>query len=376
MIIDNEQLIARLQVKMGLEPEQVEDQLNRLTNHILQAAEQGEPYEIEGFGVFKVNDGVLQFMPDKILKTEINNKYAGMKPIELIGAFKEPETGQMPDMTADSGKEDEVWSFDEDQASADEREASPEEEEQPERITATETNSLSLSEETFDKKPDGAESYQEPVLAGEEAQPPVDTGKDMDNNDDVVPEKSEKDPIGRFVTVAVSILLVGITGWFGYDFISGNNTMSNDRTLSSEANQQEQVSSQPVKGGQGDDDQVDDGPEEESSEPDELIQVINDEDVLSQLEQESTYGLQGTVNESINSWYTVVVHSLKDAEKAEDRKEQLEIEGYRVMINQVNLNGVMQYRVGVGQFSSIEEAQKAAGELSEPYKSNNFIKRF
>ncbi len=99
MIIDKEQLISLLIDKTGLDATEVEDQLTELINRIQQAAQEDKSFEIEGFGTFNMEEGTLQFEPSDTLETEINNKYAGMKPIELIGAFKEPEGDEVPEIT-------------------------------------------------------------------------------------------------------------------------------------------------------------------------------------------------------------------------------------------------------------------------------------
>ncbi|MDZ7716575.1 MAG: HU family DNA-binding protein [Balneolaceae bacterium] len=89
MQIDKEQLIQLITDKTELDMQQVGEQLNELIAAIREAADKGQSYEIEGFGTFKMVDKKLRFSPSPSLKTEINHKYAGMQPIELIGAFKD-----------------------------------------------------------------------------------------------------------------------------------------------------------------------------------------------------------------------------------------------------------------------------------------------
>jgi len=54
----------------------------------------------------------------------------------------------------------------------------------------------------------------------------------------------------------------------------------------------------------------------------------------------------------------------------------LEQGNYRTEIKEANVNGSTYYRIGIGQFETIDAAQKAVEELPEPYRSNNFISRF
>ena len=129
MTIDRQQLIELLAQKTGLEREQIEEQLSELINKIKKAAEKGKTFEIKEFGTFSIVDDMLHFEPAEELKTEINHKYTGMEPIELIGAFGEgsaeekktkAESGKEDEKPEEATEEDRVWGLD-----------LPEEEEEP-----------------------------------------------------------------------------------------------------------------------------------------------------------------------------------------------------------------------------------------------------
>ena len=405
MTIDKEQLISLLIDKTGLERKQVENQLTELINRIQQAADDGKTFEIEGFGTFGMDEGELQFTPTDTLETEINNKYAGMKPIELIGAFKEPEGEEIPDMDRpQTDDEDKVWAFDE--AAVDE--------EEPAVDPAAEADTES---ETKEADTDRDEEQLEPATAeGVTTEAPdVDIDEDVSQNEVVEPgdaeqqeqkaeqaaeesveqnedesaagpvkvssEEERNDPIGRFLVAAVLVLAVGIGGWLIYDtgLLSGGKQSGPQAVSSAETGPgqdltQSGMSAQPAS------DSVDDSAssqggsssnDEDSSEPEQELQVIKQ---AGGGDTQQPFGLHGAINDSVDG-YTIVVHSLQQTEKADKRRQNLQQAGYRALVNQANVNGTTYYRVGLGQFESVQAAQQAIAKIPEEYRDNNFIKR-
>ena len=83
MHIDHQKLVELLTDASGIEAEKIEKQIGELVEEIHQALEDGEAYEIEGFGIFSGIGNRVLFIPSKELETEINFKYVGMEPIEL-----------------------------------------------------------------------------------------------------------------------------------------------------------------------------------------------------------------------------------------------------------------------------------------------------
>lgn len=83
MHIDHSKLVELLTEASGLEQETVEKYLLELVTEINEALEEGEAYEVDGFGVFsRIGENTL-FIPADDMATEINYKYAGMSPILL-----------------------------------------------------------------------------------------------------------------------------------------------------------------------------------------------------------------------------------------------------------------------------------------------------
>src|SRR5699024_8707240 len=105
MKIDKEQLISFLSDRTGRDRSEIDGQLKQLIERIRQVEEDRSRFHIEGFGTFTAVQDRLEFDPADVFETEINNRYAGMKPIELIGAYKEPQSSGMAE--ADIPEEEE-----------------------------------------------------------------------------------------------------------------------------------------------------------------------------------------------------------------------------------------------------------------------------
>lgn len=89
MLIDNEKFVGLLVENSGIEKEKVEKYLEELVNDIKSSLDEGEGYELEGFGIFSKLGANVLFIPSEELETEINYKYVGMEPIELPGGASE-----------------------------------------------------------------------------------------------------------------------------------------------------------------------------------------------------------------------------------------------------------------------------------------------
>lgn len=377
MIIDKEQLISLLKEKTGLERERVEEQLAELVKRIQKATEKDKTFEIEGFGTFSMEEGDLRFEPSDTLETEINNKYAGMKPIELIGAFKEPEGDEVPDIDENMDDEiDKVWAFDKE---ADDEEVAPEEsvdeegidqsEEQKEATTAEDEPEPSF--EMFDRigsqTTSSGEPEEETAITEEE---PVET---------VAEGEEDNDTLGKLLVAAVIVIAVGLSGWVVYDtgLLSDKSTTDSGQQAAQLSTQQNINSQEGTVPSQ---ESTSQGSEtNNTSEPEQELAVGKQEEAQSneESEEETTFGLKGEINESISNGYTIVVHSLRNMEVAEDRKKDLQEAGYRALISKAEVQGTMYFRVGLGQFPTVEAAQQAVSGIPETYQSNqnHFIKR-
>lgn len=398
MIINKEQLISLLIAKSDLQRDQVEGQLSELIKRIQEAAEAGKTFEVEGFGTFGIQEGNLHFEPHDVLETEINNRYAGMKPIELIGAFKEPEGDEIPNVVEQLDAPEKGWAVE--QATVDDTEL-PEE---PVPDETEETGKESEVEEAKEPAEQDEEAPAEP--AGVDAEKELQTGDESSEGEtpgekplkkgSSEPKKQprkvaageseeESDPLGKILVAAVVVLALGVGGWMLYDagVFGDNSSPPNSGTVSGLVTGQEQMPSRST------DDSRQEPPQNPSSasnganktsEPEQGKEVVNDGDPHPQARTEtvgeqSPYGLKGSVDQSISKGYTIVVHSLKSMKKAENRKKNLEQAGFRALINQAEVGGTTYFRVGIGQFQTVDDALQKLSEIPEPYRSNNFIKR-
>jgi hypothetical protein len=383
MTIDKKQLISLLEEKTGLEREQVEVQLSELISRIQKAAEEDKTFEVEGFGTFSMEGGSLQFEPGDVLEMEINNKYAGMKPIELIGAFKEPESDEeVPEVDMTEAKPREVdtenkWAFDSDATGKEKKEQEVEaiepesgiDDEEPETEKATEL-------EEFGEDQKEAEEVFEAVFGttaeeSEEKEPQ----KEPEPKEPAPETEKEKpgDTIGTVIVAVVVVLVVGIGGWMAYDF---GFTGTGSTEMSTTAPQPAETAGSADDNTQSEEQAAQD---KEAMEPEQSSAVsTGEEDTDTQPQatrQQDRYGLMGEPNQAIANGYTIVVHSLRDKQQAEQNRQQLQETGFRALTSQAQVEGTTYYRVGIGQFETVSDAQQAIGDIPEQYRDNNFIKR-
>ena len=104
------------------------------------------------------------------------------------------------------------------------------------------------------------------------------------------------------------------------------------------------------------------------------LQELRDE--ISELRgsMEQSYGLYGNAITSANDGYTIIVHSLSNYELAENAAENLESQGYRVLLLPVTIDGVRYTRVGLGQFRTQAEARSAGMSITTLFGDDYFIK--
>ncbi|MFU8812192.1 MAG: SPOR domain-containing protein, partial [Balneolaceae bacterium] len=87
------------------------------------------------------------------------------------------------------------------------------------------------------------------------------------------------------------------------------------------------------------------------------------------------YGLMGDLIPEANDGYTIVLHSLRSLASAREAAADLRDSNYRTIVTERVVNDQTVYRVGVGQFPSIDEALSMARTLPVPYNDQHFIQR-
>ncbi len=397
MAIDKEKLIELLIARTGLEKEKVEEQLLQLISRIKEAAEEGKSFQIEGLGTFNFNDDVLHFSPSDTLETEINHKYAGMRPIELIGAFKEA-----PPLEEDKEPQPE------------EEQNRVEPEEQEEEPVYTESEPVSQDGIFGEVEPSLQDQLHE-VFGGEEIvesqEPPADssdlgeellaaTGMEEPSEEEkpkasfvfddegfeeqksgletppatpsangIKEEKKNNDPIGTVLTACVVVLAIGVSGWLIYDL----GLFSTSGSVNNQAGFEEDPTVQMATGQPASNVSLEDAMVSDISEPEPSGSVTAGD--APPPPPMPDYGLMGEATSRGNDGYTIVVHSLANKSTSESIKDRLGAEGYRTVLSSAVVNGKVFWRIGLGQFRTIADAQQAVRTLPAQYQDNHFIKR-
>src|SRR5699024_8586857 len=211
MNINKKQPISFISERTGMNRSEADDQLEKLIEHIRQVEEDRNSFHIEGFGTFTAVQDRLEFEPTDVFETEINNRYAGMKPIELIGAYKEPQTSGIPvlddekaekeasHIDAEEDKKDEV-------AAESEAQSHKDDEVEPPKVMPEEEP----AEEVVDQEPTETVAAKEEVTASKSA-------AEQSQKAHKPSGKSSKDPIGRAMLIILIVLLLAAAGWFAYD---------------------------------------------------------------------------------------------------------------------------------------------------------------
>lgn len=203
MLIDNEKFIALLADNSGIEKEKVEKYLEELISEMKSSFDEGEGYEVEGFGIFSKLGSNILFIPSDELETEINYKYVGMEPIELPGGAQqqEPEEPEEEDENPiqgilDGGKTEETEEYEDPFAElfneAEEHEKA--EKEQAEKGDLSEEEIEAVVEEEIESEDIEEIITEEPEKEDEPEEALEDTLKDIFGSDETETEEEEPEP--------------------------------------------------------------------------------------------------------------------------------------------------------------------------------------
>lgn len=340
MKIEREQLISLLAEKSGLDEQKAASQLDSLVGRIREAAEEGKSFEIEDFGMFRVKDDELVFDPSETLRTEINQKYEGMKPIELMGAYR--EAGVPGEFTESGEQVVEAEEPDEDRRDRIKARAEKARKEAEHRARAGQEMKTPASE----AEPEGAEEETEDTAvsyAGEVSQP----------GDTPRTRKRSRAPLSaltsRIISIGVILIVFTAGAWMAWDagWFGGN--ADTRQPMQQQPDNRPSMSQEP--------------PPAETSPEDEP-------------EPADSYGLRGEFNPETESFYTIVVHSMTERERADETAGELRQDGYRVVVRAATVDGTEYWRVGIGQFESVSTARQSVSDLPEPYSTEHFIRNF
>ncbi|MEX1063224.1 MAG: SPOR domain-containing protein [Balneolaceae bacterium] len=349
MKVDKEKLIDLLEGKTGMDRETIGEQLDELTGRVRQSAEKGKALEIKGLGLFYYSgNGELTFDPSEELQTEINYKYAGMEPVEISRA-REKSGGSIKEQApqTDDDSSDPDW---------------------PDGIS-TEESAVSAGRNA--KTADGLLKHEAPV-------PPVSAS----GTSKKAAEKKKKNPVEMVVATVVAILAVAVVVIVVLDTGVLDPVFGDSGTPEIAQAESPAVSGGLDSGGAAEPESVQDGGDtaSESTGPEEAVEPEDTEQLAPsgieevELTETPEYGLHGTARSVDGRHYSIILHSIRNGDRAELIRDQLENENYRAVITAVENEemGTM-WRIGIGQFESVPDAREAVSELPRNYRENHFI---
>lgn len=383
--------------------------------------------------------GDLKFEPSEELSTEINFKYAGMEHVELQPARDEAdsEAADKSSINEESKKTKEQPPaeykdvFDLDDEDADEEEMPIEDEETgpdggalvspPDEVKRDidpfsgllddASSKMKEPEKPGGKKEEPGRKKEEP--GGKRDEPEEDPfsfafDDDSDDESESVPHqkpereqvkkrerkraeyppkttkpkpqkeesKKQRDPIMMVISIGL-ILVLAAAGYFIIPTLF-QQTPATDPEPESTAQTEQATPADPIQDEAGAVITQVEPPEESQAEPPEGSEVIEEEEPIEEEAAEPeqpVYGLTGDLVDEANDGFSIVLHSLRSEERARSEAAVLASEGYRVLVTPRLVREETAWRVSVGQFPTLEEAQRVAAELPSPYNSNNFIQR-
>lgn len=377
MTIDREKLIHLLMEKTDMDKLEVESQLDELTTRIMDAAERGKALEIKGFGLFYFNEsGNLRFDASDQLDKEINYKYSGMEPLEL----RPPRQSEAAPSTSSEKVEEEPQPPVEDTSAKPESETEAEAEDTDDLFGISRTLKGTHEDDTSDEvlEPFGKlfqdrSSDPTPIEETEAKKagtsPWKKTGETQKSKKKRGPAKSTSDPMNMIIYIVLGIVAVVI----GYLAIS--EYLDVPEPVETAQQQTIEVEEPPVTAEQDITEPVEpDAPEQ--VEPVEDPPEANSEPAApTQITEQDRYGLYGEFTEGSGNVYTIFVHSLGSRSRAERTADEFRQDGYRVIVTERTVDGRLYFRVGLGQFPSVQSALDEASNLPSPFNNQNFIQR-
>jgi hypothetical protein len=87
------------------------------------------------------------------------------------------------------------------------------------------------------------------------------------------------------------------------------------------------------------------------------------------------YGLMGNPRHQAGKAYTIVIHSFRFKTTVQEIADTLSRQGYRTVVFRGAGSSDIPWRLGLGQFKTIKDAQQAVRQLPERYQKAHFIHR-
>lgn len=377
MTINRKKLIQLLVEKTGLSKADAETQLDELTSRILDAANRGKALEIKDFGLFYFDeDGQLCFKASDQLDTEINYQYSGMEPVELKPANKfqtpaankdktEETEPQIPEETDTPEPRDKSDIYGIGKTLAGKSESDGPESDEPGSEGESEPFGKLFQNPSDEIKPRTEEEIRKSGTA------PKKETTVKENSSGRVKKKS-RTPMTMIIVIILGFVVLTVGYLLLSEYLEAPEPTATEIT-------------EPVP--------LDEPPAEaeaditETEEPAEQEEVVEGEEIVADdtetddangtvtTPEEERYGLHGNYVEAAGDEFTIVVHSLPNRSLAEQTAEELRQEGFRTSVTERVVNDRVVFRVGIGQFETLQSALSESETLPEPYRNQNFIHR-
>ncbi|MEX0685416.1 MAG: SPOR domain-containing protein [Balneolales bacterium] len=389
--LSHEEFTSALAERLKADPIFIEDRLEDFIESFLATLKKENEVVIDGLGTFVLDKGTLSLKPDETLALEVNFKYAGMDAIEIMPAYvrkiqHEKKSDTDLDINKDTpltplqiSKEEESES--QDSVSDKLQDVTPIKPE-PQKEKDTEENSASLEDPFNLEEPIEGKSNTEVANAKKE---PVNLNKRSEKEKkqpvfqaDLEKEQSKPSSNKLLYALAAMAAVMLVTMYIyqsGYMIpfdLPGNNT-TNITHQNIQSDTQLPASRHELRQGNE--------PKENISDTENKDQAsVSSATIKASLEiadpDKPEFGIRGEMAELAGRTFTIVVHSLPNYRMGSRERDKIRENGYRATLYSVTLdNGDETWRVGIGQFETIEDATEAIQKLDEPYKSSNFVAR-
>jgi len=376
MTINRDKLVKLLVEKTEMSVSDVETQLDELINRIIDAARRGKALEIKGFGLFYFDEeGELSFKPSDQLDKEINFQYAGMEPIDLKSGKTAPTPKSEEKKTeAKAGSPVQPGSG---KGKADKKEEQPAKESGDDVFGIGKTlTQQDAGEDDRGSDPFGKLFRDEPTGAKPQKKEEIRKAGTTSGKKSTAagtpkkkPAGKKKDPMMLIILIILAVIAIPV----GYMIIT--EYLEAPEPAAEQTEQTIEPTEPPVTA------ETDVTEPEEPATLDEVevaepSPAADEETVETAPDSEfERYGLMGEIVEAEGDEFSIVVHSFQTRNQAENTAESLRQEGYRTSVTERIVNDSIVFRVGIGQFPSVQAAQNEAENLPEPYRNQNFIQR-
>jgi len=377
MTINREKLIKLLVEKTNLKESEVETQLDELTQRILDAASRGKALEIKDFGLFYFDEnGQLCFKASDQFDTEINYQFTGMEPVELKPANKFQTSAEKQDQPEEKEPEKRDEKVEPVTVNKDKDDVFG-----IGRTLAGKTEGQDLdNEESDEQEPDPLEKLiqkptdeikpkpEEKIHKAGTAPKKVTSAKEKSSGR---VKKMSRNPMTMIIVIILGFVVLSV----GYLLLS--EYLDAPEPTVTESTEPVPLEEPPATAEPDITETEEPVEQEEVGVGEEIVadDTQTDTEESGITPEEERYGLYGDYVEAPGDEFTIVVHSLPNRSLAEQTADELRQEGFRTSVMERVVNDRVVFRVGIGQFESVQSALSESEAIPEPYRNQNFIHR-